>query len=115
METKNSNCCIEKCSNQSFGMNIFKPNIWVNIFRPKYGVKISKPKYWSGNIQTNVLTGKYSDQNVAWKYSDQNFGMKIFIPVSCAYIGLNIQVVPHARRSLGVCVITDSCTSNIHS
>jgi hypothetical protein len=41
--------------------------------------------------------------------------MKIFIPVSCAYIGLNIQVVPHARRSLGVCVITDSCTSNIHS
>jgi hypothetical protein len=33
------------------------------------------------------------------------------IPVSGAYIFLDIQVVPHARKSLGVRVITDSYTS----
>jgi predicted ATP-dependent endonuclease of OLD family len=42
----NSNCWIEKCSNQSFGMIIF---------RPKYGVKILRSKYWSGNIQIKIL------------------------------------------------------------
>jgi hypothetical protein len=57
---KNSNCWIEKCSNQSFGMNIF---------RPKYWREYIQTKIWPKNIEIKIL---------AWKYSDQNFGVKIF-------------------------------------
>jgi hypothetical protein len=63
---KNSNCWIEKCSNQSFGMYIF---------RPKYWREYIQTKRWPKNIEIKIL---------AWKYSDQNFGVKIFKPKKLA-------------------------------
>jgi hypothetical protein len=43
---KKSNCWVEKCSNQSFGMNIF---------RPKYWREYIQTKIWRKNCEIKIL------------------------------------------------------------
>jgi hypothetical protein len=49
---KEKNCWIEKCLNQSFG---------INSFRPKYWREYIQTKIWRKNIEIKILAWKYSD------------------------------------------------------